>query len=159
MPYSGRCWAGTHFGRPCWSVHGSGRVCPGSCGSRSRCALISIVEPLGALTLFGGTRFTADGARNIFGAARDVWATALRPDPPKKALYHTRPVDETYDKYRLPSRSHTCNDHAHVRSVFVIFNFQVLTGTQALPWPYFYFAFLLSFSQFIHSISASLLPR
>ena len=36
----GRRWAGTHFGWPRWSVHGSGRVCPGSIGSRS------FLEPL-----------------------------------------------------------------------------------------------------------------
>ena len=28
-------------------------------------------------------------------------ATALRSDPPKKALCHTHPVGRTYDKYRL----------------------------------------------------------
>ena len=37
--------AGTHFDRPCSSVHGSGRVCPGSSVSWSRRALISILEP------------------------------------------------------------------------------------------------------------------
>ena len=29
-------WAGTHFPQPCWSVHGSCRVCHGSGGSLSR---------------------------------------------------------------------------------------------------------------------------
>ena len=29
---SGRRWAGTYFGRLCWSVHRSGPVCPGSDG-------------------------------------------------------------------------------------------------------------------------------
>ena len=46
---SGRCWAGIHFGQPCWSVHWSGRVCPGSSSSQLRCALAGIIEPQGAI--------------------------------------------------------------------------------------------------------------
>ena len=46
---SGTCWTGTHFDRPRWSVHGSGRVCPGSSGSRSRSALIGILKLLEAV--------------------------------------------------------------------------------------------------------------
>ena len=83
------------------SVRGSGRVCPISSGSRSRFALTGILEPQGvvpqALNLLGGVRFiawrlrrpflgNADGARGIFENAGGVWATALRPDPPKKNL-------------------------------------------------------------------------
>ena len=50
-------------GRPCWSVHGSGRVCPGSASSRSRCALTGILEtrvPFPQILAFlGGARFIA----------------------------------------------------------------------------------------------------
>ena len=51
---SGRHWAGTHSSRPRWSVHRSGRVCPGSrgtiyqpgsSGSRLRCAKTGILVP------------------------------------------------------------------------------------------------------------------
>ena len=40
--YSSMLWAEIHL---CWSVHGTGRVCSGSAGSRSKCALTSILEP------------------------------------------------------------------------------------------------------------------
>ena len=46
-----------------------------------------------------------------------------------------------------------------VLTLHFFFNFQVLTGTQVLAWPYFFFAFLLNFLQFIHSITISLLLR
>ena len=112
------CWhllarAETHFDRPCWLEHGSGRVCPGSAGSRSRGSNMDSGKPifmLGAprptslslrgpspwtLTFLREARFivwrlrspflgNVDGARGIFGAAERVWATALRTDPPKK---------------------------------------------------------------------------
>ena len=42
----------------------------------------------------------ADGAVSIFGHAGCVWATALRPDPPKKALSHTCPLGGVSNKYR-----------------------------------------------------------
>ena len=95
-----------HFSRLCSPVHGCGRVCPGCGGSRSRpsdmdsrkpsftsgAAKTSVFEPqravLQALTLLGGalSEGNADGARCIFGAARCVWATARRQDPPKTGL-------------------------------------------------------------------------
>ena len=40
---------GTHFNRPCLSVHRSGRVCPGSSASQLRCALTIILEPQGII--------------------------------------------------------------------------------------------------------------
>ena len=82
--------AGTRFGQLCWSVHGSGWVCPGSAGSRSKPSDTDI----GKLAC-------------IFGAAGLVWATTLRLDPPKKAMCHTRPVGMTYGKYQLPPSSRT----------------------------------------------------
>ena len=77
---SQRAWI--PFGRPCWSVHGSGRVCTGSAGSWSIPVVqyscwarqTGIPEPLGAVT------------PGIFGADGRVWAPALRPDLPKKDL-------------------------------------------------------------------------
>ena len=52
------------------SVRGSGRVCPGSSGSRSRFALTGILEPQGAvprtLTLLEVTRFIAWRLRRTF---------------------------------------------------------------------------------------------
>ena len=63
-------WIGTQFGRPCWSVHGSGRVCLGPSGSRSRCCLTGILGPHGALpqalTHLGEARFIALGLRYPF---------------------------------------------------------------------------------------------
>ena len=100
----------TDFNWPCSSVHGSGWMCPGSSGSRSRCALTDILE---ALTLLGRVWFMAWCLRRPFLGEcqrgprhfwRRVWATALRPVPPKKALYHTRPLSGTYDKYRRTKR-------------------------------------------------------
>ena len=38
---------GTHFGRSCFSVHGSGWVCPGSGGSRSRPSDMDSGKPAG----------------------------------------------------------------------------------------------------------------
>ena len=71
---------------------GSGRVrCGYRGGGRSRSALTWIL----------------DGARNIFGTARRVWATALRSDPLKKALCLTRPAGGTIDKYHLESNSYS----------------------------------------------------
>ena len=43
---------GTHFNWPCSSVDRSVRVCPGSGGSRSRCALPGILEPQGRPSRF-----------------------------------------------------------------------------------------------------------
>ena len=103
-----------HFGRPCWSVHRSGRVCPGSAEGRSRRTSTGVLEPHGvdpqALTLLGGATFitwrlrrpfygNVNGVRGIFGDTGRAWATAQRPDPPKKALCHAHPVLGTYDKY------------------------------------------------------------
>ena len=81
-------------------IHGSGRVCPGVGGSRSRCALTGILEPqeivLPGSNLLGGAGFIAWRVKHPslgecrrrspkhFGAAGRVWATALRLDPPKK---------------------------------------------------------------------------
>ena len=45
----------------------------------------------------------ADGAVGIFGNFGRVWATALRPDPPKKALCHTCPLGGACNKYRNES--------------------------------------------------------
>ena len=92
-------WAVTHLGRPCWPVHGSGRVCSGSADNRSRCNLTGLLEPQEAvpqaLTLLGGDGFISwhlrrlfsgmpTGPETFFGAAGRVWATALCPDPPKR---------------------------------------------------------------------------
>ena len=99
---SGRRWAGAHFGRPRWSVHGSGRVCPDSSGSQSKCTLTVILEPQQAVPqgtnlLWKGQVYrlapeasffqrNANGVRGIFTAAWRVWATALHPDPREKGL-------------------------------------------------------------------------
>ena len=64
--------------------------------------------PPQALTLLGGVRFiawrlrrpekgNADGPRGISGTVGRVWASALRPDPPKNGLV---PHSYAYDKYR-----------------------------------------------------------
>ena len=47
----------------------------------------------------------ANGARGIFGVAGRSWVMALSPNPPKKAMCHTRLVGGTYDKYRRPPSS------------------------------------------------------
>ena len=72
-----------------------------------------------ALTLLRGARFIVWRLRRPYlGECRlgpkaflepigHFWATALCPDPPKKALCHTRPVGWTCDKYRLPTSSRT----------------------------------------------------
>ena len=104
-----------HFGRSCWSVHGSDRVCPGSAGSRSRQSDMVSGRPafmLGslrsassslrgqsaqALSLLRGARFIAWYQRHPFfgdvDESRDIF------EPTKKALCHTRLVRWTYDKY------------------------------------------------------------
>ena len=41
---SERRWAATYFGRACWSVYVSGRMCPGSSGNWPRCSLTRILE-------------------------------------------------------------------------------------------------------------------
>ena len=104
--------ATSHFDRPCSSLHGSGRVCSGSAGSRSRCALTGILvlqrSVPQALNPLVGARFIAWGLRHpflgecwvIFEANWRVCATVLRLDPRKKALCHTHLVGGTYDKYR-----------------------------------------------------------
>ena len=111
-------WAGTHFGRLCWLVHGSGRVCPVSGGSQSQAIWHRFWEPAfisgiprpaslslrelssQALTLLGRARFitwclkhnfggNADRARGIFVLARHVLAMTLCLDPPKTGLCAT----------------------------------------------------------------------
>ena len=100
----------------CWPVHGSSLACPGSAGNQLRCTLTGILEhhwvvlpgsnpPWRGLVyrqapeayLFRGI---ATGLEAFFGAVGCVLATALRPDPLKKALCHTRPISGKYDKYR-----------------------------------------------------------
>ena len=46
------------------------------------------------------TKGNADGAVGIFGNTGRVWATALRSDPPKKALCLTCPLGGACNKYR-----------------------------------------------------------
>ena len=82
-PLSGNRWAGTHFCRPRWSVHGSSRVCLGSIGSRSGSALTGILEPLvtvpQALSLLGRERFITWYLKRPFlgeyrRGPRDFWS-------------------------------------------------------------------------------------
>ena len=74
-------------------------MCPGSCRSRSNCALNGIFEPQGAvpqaLNLLGGAGFITwrlrrhllgKYRRGIIGAAGRVRTTALRLDPRRKGL-------------------------------------------------------------------------
>ena len=84
------------------SVRGSGRVCSGSAGCRTRCASIGILDPQSAVPpgselhwrgyvyrqapkvpLFLGM---STSSRHFWAAGR-VWATALCLDPPKKELF------------------------------------------------------------------------
>ena len=101
-------WAGTHFGRPCSSLHGSGWVClsssmdsrkltfmlggPGTAFSSLRRPYPPGCNPLWrdqvhclalAVPFFLSN---ADWARSMFGAAGHVWATALCSGSPKKEL-------------------------------------------------------------------------
>ena len=98
------------------SMHGSGRVCPGFGGSRSRFALTGILEPQvtvsHALTLLGGARFIAWRLRRPFFRGMPTGPEAFLGMPSvsgtrpcirthlKKALCHTRLVYGTEDKYR-----------------------------------------------------------
>ena len=113
---SGRRWAWTHFSRPrsigapIWSSVSwfqwqsvevrLDRHRRASGGRFSR--LWPSLEGLDSSPGAWGAHFygKADGARNTFGAAGRVWATALRLDPPKKALCHPCPVGGTCDEYR-----------------------------------------------------------
>ena len=72
---SSQRWAGTHFDWLCWSIHGSGRMCPGSAGSQLRPSdmnssrqtfMLGVLRPASlnlrglspqALTLLRGARF------------------------------------------------------------------------------------------------------
>ena len=103
---------GTHFGRSCWLVYGSVRVCPGYSGNRLRPSVMDAGKPtsmLGAprpasssligpspqaLTLLEGDRFIARHLRcpllgecsqdsRYFCARQVVWAMALHLDPSK----------------------------------------------------------------------------
>ena len=134
IPTSSQRWAGAHFGRPCWSVHGSGRVCLGSAGSRARPSdmdpgkpafMSGVPRPVSSsfwgpcsrtLTLFEGATFIAWHLRHPFleecrRGKRHFWShQSLQPYHQthlKRALCHTRPVSWTYDKYRLPPSSRT----------------------------------------------------
>ena len=122
-------WNGTHFGCLCWSVHGSGLVCPGSCGSRLRPsdidsgkpAFMSDVPRLAssslrgpsplALTLFGGVRFIAWRLRNSDGSEAFLeppGVSGLRPDawtPLKKALPHS---SGRWDVRQIPTSWDVC---------------------------------------------------
>ena len=105
---------GTYFGRPCLSVHGSGWVCPGSVGSRSRLSDMNSGKPVffQALTLIGGARLMAWRLRRTFlekcqrsprhflepPGMSGLWPCTL--SLLKKALCHTCPVGGTNDKYR-----------------------------------------------------------
>ena len=103
-PHVATPFVGTHFNRSCLWVRWSGRVCLVQVAV-GRGAPWPTFSSLGwgggpffkALSFFGGARFIAwhlrhsflvkcRRARGIFGAARRVWATALRPDPPKNVL-------------------------------------------------------------------------
>ena len=99
------------------SVCGSGRLCPGSNDSRSRCSLTGILEPQGSvpqgLILLVGARFIAWCLRRPFlgvcrRGPRHFWERQAylgyghASDPPKKALCHTRLVGGTKDKHRSP---------------------------------------------------------
>ena len=74
-------------------------------------AVLEVFTPFGGLGLLPGAwgspnKGNADGAVGIFDHAGRVWAPTLQPDPPKKALCHTRPVGETEDKYRCILKQH-----------------------------------------------------
>ena len=62
--------AGAHLGQPCWSVHASGRVSPGSSSSRSRPSDMDSGKPAfmspKALTLPRGARFISLAADVLF---------------------------------------------------------------------------------------------
>ena len=124
---SSKRWAGTHFGRPCWSVHEFCWECPGSAGSQSsrltwipvdRHPRASGGRPQ-ALTLLRGARFISWCLQCLFlgECRRDpkpfwshraclAYGPALGPAY-KKVSCHTRPVGGTKDKYRLPPSSRT----------------------------------------------------
>ena len=73
-------WAGTHFGQPCWSVHVSGRVCPGFGASQLRPSDLDSgnlafmsgassnlrVSSQPVLTHLGGARFIVWCLRHLF---------------------------------------------------------------------------------------------
>ena len=50
---------------------------------------------------------SSSGTVGIFGNVRRVWATALRPDPPKMALCNTWPLGGACIKYRRSLYIHT----------------------------------------------------
>ena len=87
-------WDGTDFGRPCWSVHGSGRMWPASGGSRSRPSDMKsgklakqdrqprVLEVQGLLPGVWGPPILGECRRSPthFRVTRRVWATALTLD-------------------------------------------------------------------------------
>ena len=118
-------WAVTHFGWPCWLVHRSGRVCPGSAGSWLKlfdckpAFMSGVPRPASSnlrgpypqtLTLLGGARFITwclrhpflrQGPRNFFEmlGVSGLWpCTWIHL---KKALCHTCPVGRTNERQIL----------------------------------------------------------
>ena len=107
--------ATTHFDRPCLGMHGSGWVCSGSGGSRSRCALTGILEPQGAVPPDSNSTWRGW----VYRLAPEALLIREMPTDPKafldplgvsrlrtcaqthlkKALYHIRPFGGTLDKY------------------------------------------------------------
>ena len=109
----------SHFDQPYLDEHGSGQVCPGYDGSRSRYTLTSILEPQGvflhALTLLGcgWVNRLASEASLLKGMPTEPEAFLKLPDASgprpcyrnhlKKAMCHTRPSGTTFVKYRWTS--------------------------------------------------------
>ena len=146
---------GTHFRRPCLSVHRSGRVCLGSSGSRSRPSDIDSGKPAfisgtprpasssfrgaspQALTFLEGARFIAWRLKHLFLGecrrgprhfviARHVWATALHLELPK-----TMPCAGRLDVWQISIR----------RTLFIEYYMTVLCLIIYHQENYFYFLF------------------
>ena len=82
--YRPQCWAGTHLDWPCWLIHGSGWVWPGSASSQSRpndkdsgwlSFMLGMLRPASsslrgpspqAVTLLGEARFITRCLRHLF---------------------------------------------------------------------------------------------
>ena len=100
------CWCaspvvGSHFGRPCCALHGSGRVCVitgHTSGLRRPSPWLQTSS--GGLGLSPGALMHPDGIRGILGSAGYVWATALRPDPPKNGPVPHSYAGGVYVKYQ-----------------------------------------------------------
>ena len=102
-----------------------------------------------ALTLHGGAGLFALRRRRPFSrecrrGLRHFWShrSCLRPNPPKKALYHTHSVGLTYDKYRLLPSSRTwqfrtdtstCCTHSLILYIFSVYSIDFSHLLSLLP--------------------------